>query len=191
MPMSGIRLPSFLAATVLLIVASPAMADESTPPTEEKRPEQKAACAVFSCVAFQVVGGAAYRRIFDSHFTGADLRIAIGGAGQDFEVYAYGSGMFAATEFGLRIRVYSLGAMGEYALGRLRLGAGLHVSYLAYTRATNGDVVGNVAVGAHALASVDAFQIDPHGVFVGADLTADWLGKLVVWGPTGLVGFRF
>jgi hypothetical protein len=188
--MTFARFASLLVATVSLVVTSLAAADEAEVPQVRKE-QETSACRVPPCLALQLAGGPTYRKLFGSYFTGADLRVAIGGRGHGYAFYALGTGTFATTEYGLRIRGYSLGGGGEHAFGRLRLGGAIQIARPAYTRATDGEEASSMGIGVHIFVTVDVVKLEEHGIFVGADFAIEALGKVGVWGPTGLVGFRY
>ena len=164
----------------------------------EQPPPSRATSSDRAHFGLKMAGGPAYRRIYDSPFTGADLLVSVGGEKRDAGIYFEAGVLFASTDFSLRTRGYQVGASGELIFDRFRIGGGLQVSYLGFMRVTlPGHALWAMGVGLHVQASFDVFSLDGHALFVAAKLGADYMGgdktdaTALPWGPTALLGFRF
>ncbi len=144
---------------------------------------------------FKVQAGPAYRRLYGTSITGADVELAFGGEGRKGGVYFnLGVVPLASTEFGLRANAFELGVGGELIWDRLRLGGGIQMTYLQVSHATFSGHTWGLGPGFHVLASLDVVQFDGHAMFLSAKFNGDYLGgepSAYAWGPTGLLGFRY
>lgn len=168
-----------------------------TRPYEQQQPPLAAREARPSAFTMKLWAGAAYRRVFDVSFLGADLGVFLGGERRG-SVWSGGIGGFLGrTQHGLPTYQFRPGASWETILDRVRLGLGLDLSWVSVQRATSGDMMNAFGVGGQLFGTVDVVQSGRSALYLGARLSAEWLttsgggdGPLL-WGPTVMAGWRY
>jgi hypothetical protein len=130
----------------------------------------------------------AYRSVADLGFTGGGASLSYGG---DYPV----SGAFEMQIVGGRSRgglgFADVALLGTFIarFGGFRLGLGGGLEILAIDRATSGDLLGGIGIGALGRAGYD---FGPRrALFVDADFASLFTFNGVMWGPNLAVGYKF
>lgn len=162
---------------------------EPTQPTQPTQPASES-CADL-CLAMKLEGGPSYRTFRDIHVVSGDFRFALGERGQRIAAYAVAGGTFGETGYGLTVRSFVGGAAVEGIFERFRVGGALHFPYMTYTRATTGRAEPSFGASMRLFVTFDITPMDRHGIYVGADVAAEYIGGVGMLGSTGLVGIRY
>ena len=187
-----------MALMLTTLLARNAHADEAPPtaqgatgPAVELSESQKAG------LRFRFLAGATRRYIYGVPVTAADLEFGAGGQSHGISAYFTFNYFLGATAFGLLSQHYSPGLTFEAIFDRTRLGGGAHLSLERITRATNGNAMAALGIGAQVSVSYDIVDFDGGtllvlGRFSGASLSSEGDTKgAIMWGPSAYLGIRF
>ena len=146
--------------------------------------------------------GAGYGKLFDVAMFGPEVSGAIGGetpngpGGTAFGGYATLTYERARSSNGLQANNVRALVTGEWILGRVRIGGGLHLQYLGLerksgvldSRVSDGHVIWRLGVGLHGSVSVDLVKFDAGALYVSA--TPELTLPLPLSNVSGAIGFR-
>jgi len=191
------RTTAAFVAVACTLFGSRAAAEEALTPAPEpdalptrSAPRDEETCADM-CLAVKVEGGPSYRTFQNLHVVSGDLRLALGARGERIAAYAVFGGSSGETAYGLTVRSFVVGAAVEGIFDRFRVGGALHGPYMTYTRATTGIKEPSFGASLRFFLTFDVVQAGRHGIYVGAEVGAEYIGGAGMFASTGLVGIRY
>lgn len=143
--------------------------------------------------AFAFAGGATSLRLLRLPFSGGVLRAGIAAeTSEHVSLSADLEYVRAATDHGLVMQLARLEFTPTFVVGRLRVGAGPHLTLLVIDREAHGGAIRNLGVGAHATLGVDLVRLGARGAFfLSIKPSIATMGPASLYAAAAALGIRF
>jgi hypothetical protein len=142
--------------------------------------------------SMKAAAGANYARVFTVPTYGGEVSVAAGGRYDNTFTYGGFALERSRTEMGLPIWGGHMSLALEQKFGIVRAGIAGRLGYWNIERASGGEALQSLSIGAAARGSVDLFSAGEGGaVFLQGELRADYYGDPLVLGPNLSLGYRW